>query len=84
MSHKESVGFSIVFYSCLPGRELVSAQRRSLSNWELGMNSSRVADIKTIGLGAVSYYKPGAEGTRAVERRSRKIQAEYEVGGFLF
>ena len=45
-----------------------------------GVNSSRVADIKTIGLGAVSYYKPGAEGTRAVERRSRRIQAEYEAG----
>ena len=31
-------------------------------------------------MGAVSYYKPGAEGTRAVERRSRRIQAEYEAG----
>ena len=45
-----------------------------------GVNSRRVADVKTIGLGAGSYYKPGAEGLRAVERRSRRIQAEYEAG----
>ena len=45
-----------------------------------GVPNLRVADVKTIGLGAVSYYKPGAEGTRGVERRSRRIQGEYEAG----
>ena len=40
----------------------------------------RVADVKTIGLGASSYYHSGAEGMRAVERRSRQIQTEYEAG----
>ena len=40
----------------------------------------RVADVKTIGLGAASYYHGGAEGMRAVERRSRRIQTEYEAG----
>ena len=45
-----------------------------------GVMRKRVADVKTIGLGAVSYYHGGAEGMRAVERRSRRIQAEYEAG----
>ena len=45
-----------------------------------GIVRFQVADVKTIGLGAVTYYKPGAEGTRAVERRSRRIQGEYEAG----
>merc|ERR1719319_1723467 len=45
-----------------------------------GVVSQRVADVKTIGLGAASYYKPGAEGQRAVERRSRRIQSEYQAG----
>ena len=31
-------------------------------------------------MGAASYYKPGAEGQRAVERRSRRIQSEYQAG----
>ena len=39
-----------------------------------------VADVKTIGLGAVSYYKPRAEGMRGVERRGRLVQGEYERG----
>ena len=45
-----------------------------------GVPRKRVVDIKTIGIGAASYYKPGSEGMRAVERRSRRIQAEYEAG----
>ena len=45
-----------------------------------GVAGKRVTDIKTIGIGAASYYKPGSEGMRAVERRSRRIQAEYEAG----
>jgi len=35
------------------------------------VESRRITDIKTVGLGAASYYKPEAEHTRAVERRSR-------------
>jgi hypothetical protein len=48
-----------------------------------GVSSYRVADVKTIGLGAVSYYKPGAEcedEQKAVNRRSRRIQWEDEDG----
>ena len=45
-----------------------------------GVMRKKVADVKTIGLGAASYYHGGAEGMRAVERRSRRIQTEYEAG----
>ena len=39
--------------------------------------------MKTIGLGAVSYYKPGAQckdKKKAVNRRSKRIHWEYEDG----
>ena len=47
------------------------------------MSSYPVAKVKTFGLGAVSYYKPGGEckdKDYAVNRRSRKIQWDYEDG----
>ena len=45
-----------------------------------GVLRKRVADVKTIGLGTASFYHGGAEGMRAVERRSQRIQTEYEAG----
>ena len=48
------------------------------------MSSSGVADVKTIGLGAVSYHKPGAEcEDKAVNRRSRRYEDGAKKGDVL-
>ena len=43
-----------------------------------GQIESRIADVKTVSLGALSYYKPGAEGRRAVEIRDSQIPGQYK------
>ena len=37
----------------------------------------RIADVKTVSLGAPSYYKPGAGGRRAVEFRESEVPGDY-------
>ena len=38
-----------------------------------GQVERRIADVKTVSLGAPSYYKPGAGGRRAVEYRDAEV-----------
>ena len=42
-----------------------------------GQVERRIADVKTVSLGAPSYYKPGAGGRRAVEYRDAEVPGEY-------
>ena len=42
-----------------------------------GRVERRIADVKTVSLGAPSYYKPGAGGRRAVEYRDAEVPGEY-------
>ena len=42
-----------------------------------GQVERRIADVKTVSLGAPSYYKPGATGRRAVEHREAEVPGEY-------
>ena len=42
-----------------------------------GQVESRIADVKNVTLGAPSFYKPGAEGRRAVEFREAEVPGEY-------
>ena len=41
-------------------------------------SGSMIAKVKTIGKGVKSWYKLGAEGTRAVDLRAEGLQKEYE------
>ena len=47
------------------------------------VTQSRLADVKTIGLGGQSWYKTGFRDTenecRAVDRRAKRVQGEYEL-----
>ena len=44
-----------------------------------GQVETRIADVKTVTLGVPSYYKPGAEGRRAVEIRDSEVPAYYRL-----
>ena len=42
-----------------------------------GQVERRIADVKTLSLGAPSYYKPGAGGRRAVDIRDSEVPGHY-------
>ena len=57
--------------------QLPDQPAHQLPSQHTGRVVARLADVKTISLGGLSYYKPGATGDRGVEIRASKITGEY-------